>query len=111
MSRLHELAQGLGVEVQHWVTFHNGGWKHERRVDRPDKDIAHDMLEKLPWDQDLGGMLAGVPRFGLHYEGPADRWWWMDQIRDAQEPYGADGSGTFEEAVCALAERHLEQKP
>ena len=75
------------------------------------KDIAHDMLEALPWGQDLGGMLAGVPRFCLYYKGPADRWWWLDQIHDVKHPFGASGLCTFEEAVCALAERHLEQKP
>ena len=98
MSRLHELAQRLEVEIQHWVTFHRENWKHERRVDRPDKDIAHDMLAKL-----------SSARYELAWENDehgAPHWYLMDLDMCDCTKHAA-----FEEAVCALAEKHLEQKP
>ena len=97
MSRLHELAQRLGVET-HWPSL---AITHDAlpttmvtgEIARQDKDIAHDMLVKLP-------------QFDYNVWWRGQRWTaWCDDLPDALY------AGTFEEAVCALAERHLENKP
>ena len=98
MNRLHELAQRLGVETHRPFHFHTQ--IHDGQGDyaplmvlRPDKDIAHDVLDKLP------------PRIanGLSFKW---RFWYAGGASEN------DVAGVpFEEAVCVLAEKHLEQKP
>lgn len=94
MSKLHELAQRLGVEI--WEVP-GGGCGVFECCGRPGKDIAHEMLEKLPPQAGIECEVAvPVPnRPGWDRRWIA-RWnavWLLD--------------GTFEEAVCALAERYL----
>ena len=102
MNRLHELAQRLGVETHRPFHFHTQ--IHDGQGDyaplmvlRPDKDIAHDMLAKL-----------SSARYELAWENDehgAPHWYLMDIYMCDCTKHAA-----FEEAVCALAERHLEQK-
>ena len=97
MSRLHELAQRLGVRVDTGEFIAS----HDILLFRPDKDIAHDMLAKLP------------DSYELHWL-EFDQWYWRDIGRACPacgKEHNEHEQGTFEEAVCALAERHLEQKP
>ena len=95
MSRLHELAQRLGVET---MTALDPKWKTYDPRSRPDKDIAHNMLAKLPCE-------GSWPEWMLEFNAKHNHWHWAWAEKDEA------GIGTFESAVCALAERHLEQKP
>ena len=102
MSRLHELAQRLGVEITHSdkiVMAQNTKNAVAMNVHcrRPDKDIAHDMLGKL-----------SSARYELAWENDehgAPHWYLMDLDMCDCTKHAA-----FEEAICTLAEKHLEQK-
>ena len=107
MSRLHELAQRLGVEITHSdkiVMAQNTKNAVAMNVHcrRPDKDIAHDILAKLP-------ITTGWPAWNLDRDYGSTFWWWTWRATNEDESFC--GKGAFEEAVCALAERHLENKP
>ena len=75
--------------------------RHTITEPRPDKDIAHDMLAKLPNGTRVASFKPWVANENM-------RWRWSLETHDSAESVLVD---SFEEAVCALAERHLEQKP
>lgn len=84
---LIEAAQRLGVETSGWC---NGdAWQsHPER--RSTKDIAHDVLAKLP----------NTTPWTINHLG-GNQWAWFRELGDT-------GVGTFEEAVTALATRYLQ---
>lgn len=91
---LHEVAQRLGVETG----YDSIGFPSARS----DKDIAHDLLAKLP-------VHSGAYPCWHCSRGDASRDWQWDWQSSEYGEYSV-GSGTFEQSVIALCERYLEGK-
>lgn len=95
---LLEVARALGVETQHWLTFHTIDRKHERQRDRPDELIAHDVLAKLPPE-----------RFNVEWTGGTVFLGW-----DSRDPRKREAKyhhfNSFPECVRRLAERFLSER-
>ena len=101
MTKLHELAQRLGVELTYDELVHGVVSKYMRKQDKHDLEIAHEMLTKLPEEYSLTiskHRLTMSYAMAYYAKSPATKE--RFQILSAHS--------TFEEAVCALAERYLE---
>ena len=93
MTRLHELAKAFGVETHDgpMIEYQDGTRKYiGPRTLRPALDIAHDVLAKLP----------ETSQWTINHIG-GQHWSWFWTMAET-------GTGTFEEAVTALAERARE---
>lgn len=91
---LLEVARALGVETHYDCNPQQP--EHPILVERPDLDIAHDVLAKLP-----------SMNFSLNWIREA-RWNWRHEY-DEERPVD-HGQGTFPECVTALAERFLSER-
>lgn len=87
---LNDAAQRLGVETRSRTEVDG----YDVSPQRPALSIAHDVLAKLPHEHD---------EWELRYSIGFASWVWSG--------YGANGDGTFEQAVLALAARYLGSTP
>lgn len=101
MSKLHELAERMGVETLYRAgddvphVFYIGNH-------RPDFEIAHDMHEKLKVE-------GRTKSWSLDSVGWQEGWSWSIGD-DADKVEYEEGTGPFIECVCELASRHIGER-
>lgn len=92
---LHEAARKYGVETHYVSKIAPGTDQYYHQLPRPDLDIAHDILDRLP-----------MRTVGYELEHTSDKvspYWLAKRWNDGKWEVLSDG--TFIEAVLALAER------